>query len=173
MKRIIVIAALMLAAACREEAPVPEAVTMTDEALGYYCQMILVDHEGPKAQVHLTGADQPIFFSQVRDGIAYLREPEKTAEIRAFYVSNMSRAESWANPGRDNWILADDAYFVVGSDAVGGMGAPELVPFETETDATAYAAAHGGMVMRLAGIPAEAVLGGVEHGQMDHHGMEG
>jgi copper chaperone NosL len=42
------------------------------------------------------------------------------------------------------------------------MGAPELVPFETEAHARAFIAEHGGTIMRLEDIPSEAVLGGVD-----------
>jgi len=156
---------LMLVASCRDDttASVPPPVSMTEDALGYYCQMIVLDHEGPKAQIHLEGQDAPIFFSQVRDGLAYLKGPERTAPITAFYVSDMSNAQSWENPGNDNWIAAKDAYFVVGSDAVGGMGAPELVPFGKLEDAKTFAAKRGGKVVRLNEIPADAVLGAVDH----------
>lgn len=163
MKKLLVIAVLLVAG-CRDEAAqsTPNPVAMTDEALGHYCQMVIVDHEGPKAQIHLEGMALPIFFAQVRDGVAYLLEPEKTATIRAFYVSNMSQAESWAEPGAENWIAADAAYFIVGSDARGGMGSPEIVPFASQVDAEIFAATHGGEIMKLTDIPAEAVLGAVD-----------
>ena len=163
MKRLLVLAILAVAA-CREDvvASIPAAVTMSDEQLGYYCQMNLSEHPGPKGQIHLSGYPVPIFFSQARDVVAYLREPERVAPITAVYVSNMSRAANWDEPGADNWILAQDAFYVVGSDATGGMGAPEVVPFETEADALAFVETHGGQVMRLDDIPTDAVLGGVE-----------
>jgi copper chaperone NosL len=74
----------------------------------------------------------------------------------------MSRAPSWDAPGAGNWIAAEDAIFVVGADVTGGMGAPELAPFETEQAARGFAALHGGEVMRLPDIPVDAVLGAVE-----------
>jgi len=157
MRPHILLAALALPA-CREEL-VPPPVAMTEDALGYYCQMNLNEHAGPKGQIHLEGSPEPIFFAQVRDTIAYLREPERNARIRAVYVSNMSRAPSWDSPGENNWIAAADAFLVVGGDMRGGMGAREIVPFETETDAKAWQAEHGGEVMRLDDVPSEAVLG--------------
>ncbi len=74
----------------------------------------------------------------------------------------MSRAPSWDEPGNDNWLLADAAWFTVGSDVAGGMGAPEIVPFETKQDALKFAAEHGGLVMRLDDIPAAAVLSAID-----------
>jgi copper chaperone NosL len=155
---------ILLLAGCRDEVAelAPEPVTMTEEAVSHFCMMSLDEHPGPKAQVHLEGMPDPIFFAQIRDGIAYLKQPERSAGIAAIYVSNMSRAPSWDAPGIDNWIAAEDAVFVVGSDRTGGMGAPELAPFETEQAAHDFVVLHGGEVMRLDQIPAEAVLGAVE-----------
>lgn len=163
MKRL-VLAALVVVSACREDAAAvaPDPVPMTGDALGYYCQMSLSEHGGPKGQVHLEGSPYPIFFSQARDLIAYLREPERTAPITAAYVSDMAKAASWEEPGVDNWIAASEALFVVGSDATGGMGAPELVPFGTEAGARNFMSEHGGELMRLDDIPSEAVLGAVD-----------
>lgn len=142
----------------------PAAVTLTEEAAGHYCQMMILGHEGPKAQIHLAGFPDPLWFSQVRDGIAFVKSPEKTGEILAFYVNDMGAAKSWAEPGIDNWIDAKAAVFVVGSDARGGMGAPEIVPFADKGKAEAFARERGGKVMNLAEIPADAVLAPVDHG---------
>jgi len=135
---------------------------MTSEALGHYCQMILTDHAGPKAQVHLVGLDNPIFFAQVRDGIAYQRMPEQSNQIAVMYVSDMGAAQSWEEPGTDNWIPASTALYVIGSDAVGGMGAQELVPFSDRASASDFAAEHGGRVVTLSEIADSDVLTPVE-----------
>lgn len=160
---------VLILAACREEvaSSVPAPVAMTDEALGHFCQMALSEMDGPKAQVHLAGMADPIFFAQVRDGIAYMKGPEKTREIRILYISDMSRANSWEAPGADNWMNAEDAFFVVGSTVTGGMGAPELAPFSVKSDALDFAANHGGSVMLLADIPVDAVLGAVESVELE------
>lgn len=141
----------------------PLPIALTSEAAGHYCQMVILEHEGPKAQIHLAGFEAPIWFSQVRDGIAYLKSPEQSADLVALYVNDMGEAISWSEPGEDNWIDAEDAYFVVGSDAVGGMGAPELVPFADLTKAEDFAAARGGEVLRLSEISVETVLSPVEN----------
>ena len=57
-----------------------------------------------------------------------------------------------------NWVDGSDAFYVVGSDAVGGMGAPELVPFAKWDDADAFAKKRGGAVKTLHEIAAEDVL---------------
>jgi len=158
-------AALLALAGCNDDttASIPGAVTMTEEALGHYCQMNLTEHPGPKAQVHLDGVGQPIFFSQVRDAIAYQRLPEQSHAIRAVYVSDMGApSATWDQPGVDNWIPADKALFVVGSRIAGGMGAPELVPFSARQKAEAFAAENGGDIRDLAQIEDEDVLTPVE-----------
>ena len=77
------LALTLLVAACAQESPleVPGPVAMTEEAVGHYCQMIVLEHPGPKAQVHIAGIAEPIWFSQVRDAFVFDRLPEETAEI--------------------------------------------------------------------------------------------
>tara|TARA_R110000850_G_scaffold22172_7_gene64673 strand:- start:1528 stop:2094 length:567 start_codon:yes stop_codon:yes gene_type:complete len=161
MIRFLSIIALVSLVACKEEAvqdtsPLP----LTVEAVGHFCQMNLVEHEGPKAQAHLSGLPQmPLFFSQVRDVVAYIRLPEQTHETLAIWVNDMGAPEAtWSAPGTTNWIDAEGAYYVVGSRVIGGMGAPELVPFSDATKAATFAVENGGEVMRLAQIPDDAVL---------------
>lgn len=154
---------LLLLTACKEEAAeIPEPVPMTESALSHFCQMQVADHGGPKAQIHLEGLPAPIFFAQVRDALAYLRSPERTAPVLMAYVSDMGAARSWDEPGVDNWIPLDRAVLVLGADLPGGMGAPEIAPFAEHAAAQSFVAEHGGAVTALDEIPDEAVLGPVE-----------
>ena len=156
MKRLIL--CLLLLSACKEDAVAPLPVAMTTDSTGYFCQMDVLGHPGPKAQVHLaTYPGAPLFFSQVRDAVAFLRMPEQIDTVTATYVSDMGSAASWADPGATNWVAADKAVFVIGSDMMGGMDAPEFVPFADQTKAAAFALDHGGQVMTLAKIPATAI----------------
>ena len=108
----------------------------------------------PQGQIHLDGLpDAPLFFSQVRDVVAYQRMPEQSHPITAIYVNDMGAAPSWENPGTGNWVALTDVVFVVGSDMMGGMGVAELVPFRDPAQAGAFVAGHGGTVMQLADIP--------------------
>jgi len=161
MIRVLMICALLALGACKEEAVQDTApLPLTAEAVGHFCQMNLFEHDGPKAQAHLGGLPQmPLFFSQVRDVVAYIRLPEQTHEILAVWVNDMGApAATWTAPGAENWIAASDAIYVVGSRVVGGMGAPELVPFSDTQDAAAFAAINGGQLLRLDEIPDDAVL---------------
>ncbi len=167
------VAALALAA-CKEEAATPAAHTLTDDAIGRYCGMMLTEHEGPKGQILLEGSDEPVWFSSARDAVAFTLLPEEPKDIAAIYVSDMGAASSWADPGADNWIDARAASFVIGSTAEGGMGGAEAVPFADKAEAEAFAAANGGKVVAFDAIPSGYVLGGQsrpagEHGEA-HHG---
>ena len=161
MKRLAIIALLVLAA-CKEEAKAPpEPVGLTQVALSFFCQMNIAEHGGPKGQIHLAGYPQPLFFAQVRDLVAYLKSPERDAKITAIYVSDMGVAMSWDLPGANNWIAADTAVFVVGARVAGGMGAPEIVPFSDTAQAKDFTAHYGGQVLSLDQIPDDAALGPV------------
>lgn len=156
------LAALALAACKEELAERPDPVPMIAEAVGHYCQMNLLEHPGPKAQVHLEGLPDPLFFSQVRDAIAYQRMPEQSHAITAIYVSDMGAAPSWEHPGARNWTAAEKAVYVIGATIVGGMGAPELVPFTDRAAAQTFVAEHGGEILTLDAVPDDAVLAPVE-----------
>jgi copper chaperone NosL len=160
------------------QAPLP--VAMTEDAVGYYCQMYVMDHDGPKAQIHLKGADHPLWFAQVSDAITYLNGEERDAEITAVYVNDMSKAKSWANPGDDGWLALEEAYFVTDSQQLGGMGTPEAIPFSSREAAAAFASNKGGTVMRLSDIPKtyggamdmmDMSNGEIPGHDMDDHGM--
>jgi copper chaperone NosL len=155
-------------AGCQEEVQIakPAAIGLTPEAAGHYCQMTVLEHTGPKAQIHLTGNPNPFWFTQVRDAVAFTLSPEEPKTIAAIYVNDMDKAESWDQPGADNWIDADTAWFVIGSTMTGGMGAPEAIPFGNADAATAFAADNGGSVVRLREIPESYVFGSVEMSAM-------
>lgn len=146
---------LMPLAACgtATDAAAPAPAAITEDAVGHYCQMYLSDHAGPKGQIAERGAREPIWFAQVRDLVGYLRGRERGGDILAVYVSDMGKAPEWADPGRDNWIDANTAWYVIRSRRMGGMGAPEAVPFGTKAGADGFAKSNGGEVVRLAGIP--------------------
>ena len=150
----------LIAASCQDETILakPPPIELTLEAAGHYCQMTVLEHDGPKAQIHLAGNPHPLWFTQVRDAVAFTRLPEEPKDYVAIYVNDMDKAESWAAPGADNWIDAEAAFFVIASRKAGGMGAPETIPFGTQDGADAFVAKHGGRILRLKDIPTDYVL---------------
>lgn len=156
MKRLVLAVGLLALCACKEDvADKPQPVALTAEAVGYYCQMELLEHEGPKGQLHLDGLAAPVFFSQVKDAIGYLHMPEQSHAVSATYVQDMTGA-TWAEPGE--WIAVQDATYVIGSDRMGGMGAPEFVPFSDKAAALDFAARYGGEVRGFDQIGPEDTL---------------
>ena len=163
-----ILATLPLLTACGEEGAqtaLPGPIALTEEAAGHYCQMVILEHPGPKAQLFMEHLLHPLWFSQVRDGLAKVKSEERSSDILVLYVNDMGVAESWDEPGTENWIRADEAFFVVGSDAMGGMGAPEYVPFSDKAKADAFVRRHGGKITRFDEISAEAVLSPIDVAQ--------
>ena len=158
--------------ACDEPPPKapPPAARMTAESVGYYCQMYVLEHDGPKAQLHLESQTAPFWFSQVRDLVAFLRRPDEPRDIAVAYVSDMGRAPSWTRPGEDNWIDAKSAVYVIESRLAGGMGAPEAVPFGMRAAAEAFVRERGGRIVPLDGIPDAYVLGNPAAEPAHEHG---
>lgn len=160
----VLLAAALLAGCDRQSSPPSSSAPaeVQAEATGYYCGMLLVDHEGPKGQIHLESRSQPVWFSSVRDTIAFTRLPEEPRDIKAIYVNDMARTSEWEQPEPGAWVEARQAWFVIDSDRRGGMGAPEAVPFSDPAAAEAFRAAHHGRVVRLADIPDAYVLGPID-----------
>lgn len=153
-------AVLILLAGCQEEAAAPPPEKLTRAAIGHYCNMIVADHPGPKAQIHEHAMSTPLWFSSVRDGLAYVMLPGEAQKVTAFYVHDMGRAKSWDAPPDDGvWIKAEDAHYVLDSSLRGGMGAQEAAPFADRVAAEAFAAKHGGRVVAYADIPKDYVIG--------------
>ncbi len=159
-----IMATAALAGCGKETAPLP--MPLPDEvsyaAIGHYCSMPLADHDGPKGQIHLASQVEPVWFSSVRDTIAFTRLPEEPRDITAIYVNDMGRVKSWEHPEPGTWVDARKAWFVIDSDRRGGMGAPEAIPFSDKSAADAFRTLHNGRVLRLADIPDSYVLGPVD-----------
>lgn len=141
---------------------VPVPADLDRDAVGYYCGMIVADHSGPKGQLFLKGQDSPLWFSSVRDTIAFTMLPEESKDIAAIYVHDMAKATSWGSPGDHAWIQAPQAVYVIGSSRRGGMGAMEAIPFSDSEAATSFASEYGGHVVSWEEIPRDYVLGGPE-----------
>lgn len=159
MRIVFLLVFAMLIVACEKNQPVvvPPPQTLTSEATGYYCLMTVLNHSGPKAQIILDNTQPALWFTSVRDMIAFTQSAEEPKNIAAMYVNDMSNAD-WKNPGANNWIDARKAWYVLGSNRSGGMGGPEAVPFASEANARRFASEQGGKVYSLAAIPAEAIL---------------
>lgn len=155
-------AALLNSIGCEKQPGIatPEPHTLTRDASGYYCLMTVVYHKGPKGQIILSDG-KVNWFTSVRDTIAFTLLPEEPKNIAAIYVNDMSQA-NWDNPGEDNWIDARSAWYVIGSQRVGGMGAAEAVPFASQPSAQAFTEKHGGKMVAFKDIPPDYILESVD-----------
>jgi copper chaperone NosL len=163
--RLLTISLFLLLAACNNQqtASVPAPVNMTLEAVGHYCQMDVLEHEGPKAQVHLAGNANPLWFVQIRDALAYNRMPEQSAKTTVIYVNDMGRSDaSWQSPGDGNWINAETAFYVSGSLRIGGMGVADFIPFADIAAAERFTKDFGGLIRPYREITDEEVLAPVD-----------
>ena len=167
----IILAVALSACSDEEQAELPPPAPLTQEAIGYYCNMTVREHHGPKGQIRLKSEEKPIWFSSVRDTIAFTLLPEEPKDIWAIYVTDMSRPETWENPETGDWIEAKSALFVIGSTRNGGMGAPEPVPFSSKAAAEKFASQYGGEIVGLSDISENSILGPVEVGN-NHQNME-
>jgi len=155
------VAALALVLGGCDEAAVataPAPARLTRDATGHYCRMIVTDHKGPKGQIHLAGRAAPVWFSSVRDTVAFTMLPEESKRIAAIYVNDMT-STPWEDPGPETWIDAKTAVYVIGSSRRGGMGAAEAVPFKGADAARAFAARFGGRVVAFDKLPRPYILG--------------
>jgi copper chaperone NosL len=159
------VAAIMLGLAATgcdggdEAAEAPPPAEYSGEAIGYFCGMLLAEHGGPKGQVHLASRATPLWFSSVRDTVAFTLLDGEPKDVTAIYVNDMSRATDWEAPEPGTWVALEEAFLVIESRRLGGMGLPEVVPFDTAVAAEAFVAEHGGRAVRLAEVPADYVLG--------------
>lgn len=164
----------VLLAACTDEQqePPPPPAQLTREAVGHYCGMTVADHPGPKGQIFVQGRAEPLWFSSVRDTIAFTMLPEETKAIRAIYVNDMARATNWASPEANTWTDAKRAYYVIASTRRSGMNAPEAIPFSSMVAAEKFARTYGGHIVPFDGIPRDYILGSAE-GSDGRHVDEG
>ena len=147
-------------AACNEEIVIPEPMTLTRDAVGHYCNMIIEDHPGPKAQIFEDGVEAPFWFTSVRDALFYRSLPGEGTRILVVYVQDTAAITDWANPPADGLrIKLEDAVFVVNSAKRGGMGAREAVSFARREDAEKFRDQYGGEIVSYTEIPEDYLTG--------------
>ena len=80
---------LSLLLSCSETVSVaiPSAQELTRDAIGYYCQMTVVEHKGRKGQIMLGDQDEPLWFTSVRDTIAFTVLPGEPKNIAGAWAS--------------------------------------------------------------------------------------
>jgi len=87
--------------------------------------------------------------------------PGEPKNITAIYVTDIGHA-SWYQPEPGTWIEAHEAFYVLGSDRVGGMQAAEVEPFISREDAKLFIKQHGGEIFVFEFIPRESIFESAE-----------
>jgi len=136
--------------------PAPQAVSA--DTVGHYCGMTLQDHAGPKGQIFVKGRAAPVWFSSIKQVFAYTLLPEEPKGLAAIYVNDMAAAGPDGAADLRVWVDARQAFYVIGSSFVGGMGAEDAMPFSDPARAQAFAQTHGGRVVRFADVPEDYVF---------------
>jgi nitrous oxidase accessory protein NosD/nitrous oxide reductase accessory protein NosL len=140
----------------------------------------------PKAQVFFSNYRYVVGYYGVSTAASDLADPATTRQFGrplAVFVSDFSTvepnvtAEGFVVPERNRavgWVAADDASFVVGSEARMPSG-PVVLPFSERGDAERFAAAHGGDVVDWAEVqsrvrdPLEARLASFRQAEAARH----
>lgn len=153
-------AALLLAACGKTAAPPPPAPhDVTMDAVGYFCSMNLIEHDGPKGQIFARERpDTPLWFSTVRQALAYNILPDMPKGIAVIYVTDTAQQRAGVTNGPALWIDARKAFYVIESRLQGGMGGEDAFPFLQQEAAQAFAAQNGGRVLPFAEIPEDYIL---------------
>lgn len=132
----------------------------------HVCGMVITNFPGPKGQAFTERQQHTRKFCSTKDMFAWFLQPENENRDHTLYVHNMAETH-WDHPDDTHLIDAREAWYVVGSERTGGMG-PTLASFETESEATDFAAEYGGQVIGFADITLEHLNAG-----MAMHSMEG
>ena len=138
---------LALTACGQEGEPIIASPREPDShAVGYYCRMTLSEHPGPKGQLLLKDAANPLWFSSVRDALTYVEQDlPNEGEIAGFWVNDMAQG-TWEKPAPGSWVEAAKVWYVLGSKKTAAMGGGEAVPFKERTAAEAFAKEFGGRI---------------------------
>ncbi|UCI22943.1 nitrous oxide reductase accessory protein NosL (plasmid) [Mesorhizobium sp. B2-1-8] len=167
----LVAALFILLAGCNQDIaslPKPPPQEPTATSVAYFCSMGLLEHGGPKAQAFRVGKSEPLWFSSVRDAVAFSILPGEPKDVVAIYVNDMAKARNWERPEAGAWVEAHEAWYALGSDYNAGMGGKEAVPFSDEKAARSFIAAHGGTIVRFDDIPENYILDSDE----SSHGLD-
>lgn len=164
--RVAVLGLLLCACQPVEKAERPKPQLPAENAIGYFCNMLLNEHGGAKSQILLKGKSEPLWFTSVRDGIAYTRLPEESKGVAALYVTAIDTTPTFnlAHPETmtESWVAADWAVYVIESELRSAMGAMEAFPFRDAAMATQFTEIHGGRIVKFSDIPETYILGNTE-----------
>lgn len=141
---------LMLAACAGDDAPLPPPREPDANSIGYFCNMSLPEHAGPRGQAFLKGRDAPYWFASIGEAFVFLETALfQPKDLLVLYVSDMSKG-TWEHPAPGAWIDIRDGIFVLGSSRTAAMGGKEAVPFSSREAAESFVTQYGGEIADFA-----------------------
>lgn len=138
---------------------------ITDNDICHVCGMFITEFEGPKSQAFMENHSESHKFCSTLEMFVFLQQPENQTQLLQAYVHDMG-VTPWTAPEDDAFILAADAWYVVGHDQRGSMG-HTLAPFSTRELATQFIQIHGGELLVYDDINLELL------GQLGRRGESG
>ncbi|MOA14589.1 NosL [compost metagenome] len=130
----------------------------------HVCGMVIGDFAGPKGEAVAPGSVRK--FCSTAELLGWWLQPENQHDGARLYVHDMARSD-WNHPDDRHLIDATSAYYVVGVQRPGAMGAT-LASFAERADADRMANAEGGRVLRFSEID-QSVLQGVSGDHQHQH----
>ncbi len=107
--------------------------------------MILIDYNGPKAQIVWTDKNRS-YYCEVREIFYEINDTIKNKRIKKIFVQDFSNIK-WGSY-IDKWIEAEKAYYVVDSKKDGAMGVT-YVPFSNIESAKSFMTEYGGKLLKF------------------------
>lgn len=159
----------LLLVGCNNAADSAQTTTpqpITDDDICHVCGMFITEFEGPKGQAFLEGHSDARKFCSTLEMFVFLQQPENQTQLRHAYVHDIG-ITPWAAPKDDAFILAADAWYVIGHDQRGSMG-HTLAPFSTRERATQFIEVHGGELLAYGDIDL-ALLAQLGRGETSGH----
>lgn len=122
-----------------------QPITLGDEC--FICGMNIKQFPGPKGQVLLRHGSKPLKFCSTNELFTWLLQPDTSGVLHSAYVHDMAKALSWDTPNDDHYIEVKKAWYVIGHNKKGAMGA-SLASFARKEDAEKFQQQSGGQLMR-------------------------
>lgn len=161
-----IVALALLLTACGNDTssgpPPPPQTVIPQDATGHYCGMFLFEHTGPKGQILVRDREGPVWFTTIREVFAYTHLPEEPRAIVATYVQDMARVNPDQSFPFDAWIDAHQAWYLIQSSYIGGMGVPDALPFSSQDAAKVYQEKYGGRIVAFQDVPQDYIFGPAE-----------
>ncbi len=131
----------------------PEPVELNKTHICANDSMILLNHDGPKAQI-VWKDNSRTFYCEVKEAFYDCLHETKKRRVIAFFVQDFSGLE-WGSY-TDNWMTASNAYYVIDSSKNGAMGIT-YVPFSDKQSAKEFHKLHGGKIVTVDFIDLDAL----------------